>query len=181
LIAATTLDLEARAREGSLLEGLYRRLAEASITAPPLRERREDIPLLVNQFLERHARRLGKAVTGVEPAAMEALVAHPWPGNVRELANAVERGLILATGDSLALEDLPTRITAAPGGAGPPESSLSYEEARRHALSRFDRDYLNRLLDTHQNNVEGAAREAGLDPAEFRRRAEAAGIGIKDE
>ena len=165
LIATTSRDLEERVRAGAFSEELYRRLRIASIHIPPLRERTDDIPLLAQLFLERHARRLGKPVTVIAPAAMEALVAHPWPGNVRELANAVERGLILAGGDTLALDDLPTRIA---GPAKPLVPPGSYEAARSAVLARFTNDYCSHLLTAHHGNMSLAAREAGMDEAAFR-------------
>jgi two-component system NtrC family response regulator len=107
LVAATNRDLEAALGEGSFREDLYYRLAVIPLHLPPLRERRDDIPLLVRHFLDKH----GKMPPVVcSEAALEALAGYGWPGNVRELENAVERMLILRRGESIELDDLPPKI-----------------------------------------------------------------------
>lgn len=98
LVAATNRDLAEMAKEGEFRSDLYYRLNVFPIRIPPLRERREDIPLLVEYFMEKYARRMGRQVTTVPSAAMEKLVSWPWPGNVRELQNMIERGVILSRG-----------------------------------------------------------------------------------
>ena len=115
VVAATNADLEARVREGRFREDLYYRLNVVTIELPPLRDRREDVPLLVEHFLAR-AQRSG---TLVDPLALERLVSAPWPGNVRELRNAVEHALALARGGSIQLDHLPPQVreTVAPGSS----------------------------------------------------------------
>ena len=98
VIAATNRDLRALAAEGRFQEDLYYRLSVIPIVLPPLRERPEDVPLLVEHFLHKHAQRLGRRVDGVEPRALERLCAYQWPGNVRELENTIERAVVLASG-----------------------------------------------------------------------------------
>ena len=115
IIAATNRDLEAEVKEGRFREDLYWRLNVIPIEIPPLRMRREDIPLLVDHFLERFASRNGRPGPSIKPEAMRALLDYPWPGNVRELENLLERLTVLAEGPAIGLEDLPPRILGGDG------------------------------------------------------------------
>ena len=118
ILAATNRDLEKEVQAGRFREDLYYRLNVVAIAVPPLRDRPEDIPLLVEHFLRRFARQNGKEVSGVTSEALVALSAHGWPGNVRELENTVERAVVLGRGSQIGLEDLPPAIRAgAPTGA----------------------------------------------------------------
>ncbi|NPB09826.1 MAG: sigma-54-dependent Fis family transcriptional regulator [Thermodesulfobacteria bacterium] len=117
VIAATNRDLEKEVREGRFREDLYYRLNVIPIKLPPLRERREDIPLLIEHFLKRFAKRKNREVTGISREALECLMRHDWPGNVRELENVIERMVILSNNEILALEDVPEYIL---GKAGSP-------------------------------------------------------------
>lgn len=110
VIAATNRDLEKAIAAGEFREDLYYRLSVIPIHVPPLRERREDIPLMVRSFLDRFRKSMNKAIDGVEPAAMAKLEAYDWPGNVRELENTVERCVALATGGQISVEVLPEKI-----------------------------------------------------------------------
>jgi two-component system response regulator HydG len=122
VVAATNRDLAAAVREGRFREDLYYRLDVVSVRLPPLRDRREDVPLLATAFLRRCSERHGRPVTSFTPAALAALEAAPWPGNVRELLHAVERAVILTRGEAVDVGDLPEGLrggAAAPaGGAG---------------------------------------------------------------
>jgi len=118
IVAASNKDLSAEVRAGRFREDLFYRLDVVSVRLPPLRERREDIPLLAGAFLRRSAEKNGKAVSGYTPAALAALERYDWPGNVRELMHAVERAVILARADALDVADLPDPIRAA--SAAPP-------------------------------------------------------------
>ena len=117
VIAATNRDLRAASPTAAFREDLYFRLAAFVISLPPLRERPEDIPALVHEFLRRSSERLKKDVKTVTPQAMTALVNYGWPGNVRELEHAIERAVILARTTALRLEDLPHEITSDGGAA----------------------------------------------------------------
>jgi DNA-binding NtrC family response regulator len=101
IIAATNRDLRAMVAEARFQEDLYYRLNVIPVELPPLRNRREDVPLLVEHFLRKHAQRTGRRIDGIEPAAMERLVAYNWPGNVRELENTIERAVVLAAGSTI--------------------------------------------------------------------------------
>jgi len=113
LVAATHRDLRALVEAGTFREDLYYRLNVISITAPPLRDRREDIPLLVDHFLETYARKNGKPPLRVTREAMDELVSYSFPGNVRELENIIERAVVLARSDVLDVADLPSHVTEA--------------------------------------------------------------------
>ena len=110
VVAATVRDLGADVKNGLFREDLYYRLNVLNLPLPPLRERRGDIPLLVEHFVAQLNERLGTRITGVDTAAMKVMVQYPWPGNVRELENAIERAMVLADGELLTTDDLAPRI-----------------------------------------------------------------------
>ncbi len=110
IIAATNRDLEAEVRKGNFREDLYYRLNVVMLKIPPLRERMDDIPLLAQNFLEIYAKKNRKQVKGFSPLAMDMLIRYDWPGNVRELENAVERAVILMSGDHITEKQLPLNI-----------------------------------------------------------------------
>ncbi len=150
VVAATNRDLAAAIREGTFREDLYHRLNVFSLTLPPLRERREDIPLLAHHFAARSAGRLKRLLNGFTPEARAALLAYDWPGNVRELQNAVERAVVLATDDLLHLEDLPEAVAeraAASRPAGTPAGA--YHEAVFQAKRRILLDALREAGGNH--------------------------------
>jgi transcriptional regulator with GAF, ATPase, and Fis domain len=116
VMAATNRDLPHLVSDGKFLEDLYYRLNVIPIHLPPLRERREDIPVLVEHFVDKHRQRTGKRITGIDPAAVATLERYDWPGNVRELENTIERAVVLATGPALTTEAI-SMIGAAPAQA----------------------------------------------------------------
>jgi DNA-binding NtrC family response regulator len=173
VIAATNIDL-ARAREqGKFREDLYYRLNVITVNLPPLRDRPEDVPLLAAHFLKIYAGKLDKKVTGITPAALEALTVNRWMGNVRELENVIERAVVLTAHQVIDLEDLPPGFRDAPKGAGEVEifslAHLPYAQAKRLAMRAFERRYLSALLEKNNYNVSSAARAAGVDRSNFRR------------
>ena len=107
VVAATNRDLAARVNEGAMREDLYYRLNVVTVHIPPLRERRDDIPLLVGHLLPQISARMGKPVERVTPKALQELCGYDWPGNVRELENVLERGALVASGDVLDVGDIP--------------------------------------------------------------------------
>jgi len=114
VIAATVRDLQKEVEGGRFREDLFYRLNVLSIRMPPLRERVDDIPLLIDHFITRNNVRLGTSIRGVEPKARKVLGAYPWPGNVRELENVIERAVVLAEGDLLTLDDIPDHLQETP-------------------------------------------------------------------
>ena len=156
VVAATNRDLEKMIREGTFREDLYYRLNVITLHLPPLRERREDIPLLASHFAALTSRHLGRAVAGFTPEARACLQRYDWPGNVRELANAVERAIVLGEGDLIRPEDLPETLL----DAGPPPGSAG---ARYHEVLHETKKRL--ILDTlaeSRGNVTRAAAVLGL-------------------
>jgi DNA-binding NtrC family response regulator len=151
IIAATNKDLAQEVRTGRFREDLYYRLNVVSLTLPSLRERKEDIPLLIEYFLQQF-RVTGQQAKTASREAMQSLVDYPWPGNVRELANTIERLLILSSGDTVGPEDLPPNIRFPSGSAAGPVS-----------LAEMERLHLIRVLDHTGGKKMRAARLLGID------------------
>jgi Nif-specific regulatory protein len=172
VISATNRNLEAEVAAGRFRDDLYYRLAAFPIRLPPLRERAEDIPLLVDRALAEASRRHRKRIRGVEPTALTALVAWEWPGNVREVRNEVERAVALARdGESIALEHLSTRIReAVPGEAASAvaarvvagEAATRRPGTLRHGRESFEARYIETTLRQYGGNVTRAARALGM-------------------
>ena len=144
LVAATNVDLAERAAEGEFRPDLFYRLNVFPVSLPPLRARREDIPLLVGHFIDKHAGRMGKRIDGVAPATMQALVEHSWPGNVRELEHFIERSVILSRGNELEppLAEL-QRQSGSPAAAivpAPGSTPLTRRDAERDNVLRALRE-----------------------------------------
>jgi DNA-binding NtrC family response regulator len=156
IIAATNRDLERAVGSGAFREDLYHRLNVIAITLPPLRERKEDIPLLANHFLRRFAGETKKNFAEISEDIYDKLLAYPWPGNVRELANVIERAVVLGDGPKLTLHHLPARVVGAQPVTGADE--ISYHEA----INAYRRELLVRALATAQGNRAAAAKALGL-------------------
>ncbi len=157
VITATNMDLEREVREGRFREDLYYRIHVIPIRIPPLRERKEDIPALVNHFIKKFNQRMKKNVRGVSPKAMQKLMAHDWPGNVRELENTIEFAMAMTEHDIIH-EDL---ILQTKGVI--PEPIKTLKEARE----AFEREYLIHVLSMVNGNVSRAAEIAGRYRADF--------------
>ena len=174
LIAATNRDLEQQVAAGRFREDLLYRLAVVTLTMPPLRERREDIPTLLEIHLDAAARSINRTPPEVEPDALEALLRYRWPGNVRELINVAERAVLLAREPRIRLADLPPPISSSisagrqartPEAAPAPASWLgqSLQAAREQVVEEFERRYLSELLAQTAGRVGEAARRAGVN------------------
>jgi DNA-binding NtrC family response regulator len=157
VIAATNRDLERSVREGLFREDLYHRLNVVAIKLPPLRERKEDVSILIDHFLQKNAAAIGKTVTGITDEARERLVAYSWPGNVREVANVLERAVVLSSGPSITLRNLPGRI------AGGEESGLFESLSYRDGMNAARRILILRALSRTQGNRAAAAKLLGLE------------------
>jgi len=165
IVSATNADLNAEVAAGRFRADLQFRLNTIEIHLPPLRDRREDIPLLASHFLGRHAQRYRKPLTSFDPAAMQALLDHPWPGNIRELDHAIERAVLMAQGDTVKAADLGLRQ----GREGAPRlEDMSLDDVEfsliKKALSRFD------------GNVSHAAKALGLSRSALYRRLQRFGL-----
>lgn len=163
LIAATNQNLTEAVKEGRFREDLYYRLDVIQFTLPPLRERREDIPMLVHHFIKKFSREYDKGIKGIEDKAMDAMAAFSWGGNVRELMNVVERSVVLCGTDTLSLSGLPDKITQG-GGSETASNSL------KDALNNFERQLILDRLDTLGWNKEDTAKELGIDLATLYRK-----------
>jgi two-component system, NtrC family, response regulator AtoC len=160
VICATNEELRKAVAEGRFREDLYFRIRVVAVRLPPLRQRREDIPLLLEHLVQKHAARLGRPPLRPDGPALKAILDHPWPGNVRELEHAVERGLLLARGEALTLEDLPPELKGGAGGAG--GEGEPGEGGYRRAREAWERRYLEDLLREAGGSVGRAAELAGL-------------------
>lgn len=176
VIAATNRDLPAEVREGRFREDLYWRLAVVPIELPPLRDRREDIPRLVEHFAERAARRHGVARPRFPSPVLRRLIDHSWPGNVRELANTVERLILLSDGERVHSDDLPESFSGGTGSSWvfrlPPEG-LSFE--------RLEREVLRQALELAAGNRTRAAKLVDLPYKAFLYRLERLGLAAVTE
>ena len=154
VVAAMNIDLEEAVREGKLRQDLYYRLNIIPLVLPPLRERREDIPLLARYFLAKYAAQLNKDVTDCSPDVMQLLVLYEWPGNVRELEHTIERAVVLSEQAVIHKADiLLPRVAAA-------AHQDSFQEAKAKVIAQFERTYIQGLLLAHQGNITKAARAA---------------------
>jgi two-component system response regulator AtoC len=171
LVTATNRDLLAEVGAGAFREDLFYRLNVVPIHIPPLRERREDIPLLADHFIAKFNDRLKKEIAAITPEAVERLVAYQWPGNIRELENLMERTVLFCEGPEIRVSDLPPEVAGAPasqsvsaGGHAAGEESArpapeSLKEAVRAETERVERELIQRALDATGGNVTQAARK----------------------
>jgi two-component system, NtrC family, response regulator AtoC len=162
VIAATNRDLAAETREGRFREDLFYRLSVVALTMPPLRQRREDIPLLCQHFLDKcRAAGTGLGVEGISRQAMDLMAQHDWPGNVRELENVIERAVALTSNRFLAVDDLPPHMRhAGPGGERLPAAPDAPEELL--TLREVQRRHILRVLSAHGGNKSQAAQALGI-------------------
>ncbi|MBI2192401.1 MAG: sigma-54-dependent Fis family transcriptional regulator [Planctomycetes bacterium] len=178
VMGATNRDLPKEVEGGKFREDLYFRLSVVTLTIPPLRERREEIPFLVQKLINAFQSRLGRQVQGINPDALEALIRYPWPGNIRELMNNIERAVLLCDEDRIALAHLPESIRkaqsapphvghihpCAPNGFPEEWMQKPLSEASRDILERFEQTYLSTLLRTTHGRIGETARRAGIHP-----------------
>lgn len=179
IISATNRDLEKMAEEGSFRSDLYYRLNVIPLQVPPLRERRDDIPLLCLHFVKQHAKNMGRAHLEISPEAQAALNTYHWPGNVRELGNVMERAVALCGADMIGLDDLPENIRhckqesgPAPTAAQVPDEGMDMERL----IADLEIDLLKQALEKSRYSQKKAARLLGLTPRSLRYRLQKHGL-----
>ncbi|MFO7596822.1 MAG: sigma-54 dependent transcriptional regulator [Desulfocurvibacter africanus] len=169
IIAAANVDLEQLIKQGAFRQDLFFRLNVFPIEVPPLRDRREDIPLLAEGFLEQLRRQTPKGIGGIHPTVIDALCNYSWPGNVRELENLIERAFILETSHMLTPESFPADLFAqdAPVASVPLDLSLPLAEVRNQAKEHAERRYLKELLGECKGRIGRTAQRAGITPRQL--------------
>jgi len=166
VIAATNKDLRGLVREGRFREDLFYRLDVISIHLPPLRDRRDDIPLLAHHFLQRYAEKNGKAIRGISREAMDVLVDHRWPGNVRELENTIERAVVLSRGDVVTTDELPESL------CGEVQQRKSVTIPLGTPLEEIERQLIHETLKLTRGNKKLAAQLLGTSTRTIYRKLE---------
>lgn len=162
ILASTNLDLEAKLADGSFREDLFHRLNVLTITVPPMRDRREDIPLLAQTLLSAACRELGLPVKGISPDVLGYLVTRQWPGNVREMQNLMRRLAVFAEGETVTMRVLHQVEADSGRGDREPSRLAPYKEAKERVLRDFTSAYLRQLLAATHGNISAAARLGGL-------------------
>jgi two-component system response regulator PilR (NtrC family) len=164
IVAATNVDLRRAVEEGRFREDLFYRLNVIAIQLPPLRQRKEDIPALVNHFVEKYARENEKPVSGVTPEALQALLDYDWPGNVRELENVIERGVVLTTTSGIGRELIPDHVRSAPSFHVPHMTVPPEGISLRDVIANFEKRLIESTLESTAGVQKEAARLLGLKP-----------------
>ncbi len=171
LVTATNQDLERKIVEKTFREDLYYRLNVIEVRIPPLRERKEDILMLVNHFVRKYSQENRKDVKGLDSNAMGLLMKYSWPGNVRELRNVVERAIVLCKGDLVTAEDLPEKLKK--NGAVPEQQETS---SLKMSLSEYEKTLIMNVFNAQNKNKEETARCLGIDLATLYRKLKKYGI-----
>lgn len=177
VIAATNRDLRAMVSDGRFRDDLYYRINVLSIDVPPLRERREDIPVLIDYFLKKHTKNTSRLITGLTPETKKLMVDYSWPGNVRQLESAIERAILLAENDKITLEDLPTEVRqdvgpASEGAFKLPAEGINFEDVERNLITQ--------AMEQTDYNITKAAKLLGLTFRTLQYRLEKFGIKKPD-
>ena len=176
VVAATNRDLEAEVARGSFRQDLYYRLNVIQLELPPLRERRDDIPLLTEHFVLKHAAALGRAVNQIEPEALAVLCDYDFPGNVRELENLVERAITLGPDDRLARSALPAlerpRAQASAAPTELPATGVDLEQM----VNNFERELIQQALNRAAGSRKGAAKLLNISLRQLRYRLAKLGV-----
>ncbi len=174
VIVGTNKDLAEQMRKGTFREDLYYRINVIRVELPPLRRRKEDIPLLVEQFVERFNRVQRKSVRGIAPEALSLMMAYDWPGNVRELENCIERSFILCNEGFIEIAHLPEELTAC-------GTSLASSSDIRTAHELIDAQSIRTSLERNRYNRLAAARELGIHKTTLFRRVKKLGISLPEQ
>ncbi len=171
IIAATNMDLPSAVKSGTFREDLYYRIDVVRIDLPPLRDREDDIPMLIQHFFRKHAKRMKKNVTGIESSAQSLLRSYRWPGNVRQLENVIERAVVLTGSEKIQPEDLPESISSLsfPNSSEQKTYDMPFSSAKKLVVAGFEKKYVEDALSRSGGVIAEAARLAGLDRSNFRR------------
>jgi two-component system response regulator GlrR len=161
IVTATNRDLDQLVARGSFRQDLYYRINVFPMHMPPLRDRPEDIALLVHHFIGKYRGRLGKAIDGITPGALRRFASYDFPGNVRELENKVHQAMVVAEGPAITEADV--ALPAGRSGGGRPDISRPFRELKQEAIDTFEKAYLTELLREHRGNLARAARAADMD------------------
>ena len=165
ILAAANVELRDQVQAKKFREDVYYRLNTLSISLPPLRERTEDIPILADHFLARHASPSHQELLRLSPPALQKLLAYPWPGNVRELEGTIQRSVILTSNSVLQPDDIDLPVSA----KGKVSEGASFRHAKAQAIEQFERAYLTSVLNSHRGNITWAAKQAGKERRSFQR------------
>ena len=160
IISATHRDLEEEIEEGRFREDLYYRIKVVNIKIPPLRHRKEDIPLLVNRFIQYFSEEHQKRIVSISNEAMKILISYNWPGNVRQLKNVIESALVLANNEILDTTDLPEEIKHPENNAMTLKNvdyNLSFRDAKKLLIENFERDFIKKKLEEFSGNISRTA------------------------
>jgi transcriptional regulator with PAS, ATPase and Fis domain len=175
VIAATNVDLEALVASGQMREDFYYRVNVVPIRIPPLRERIEDVPLLVAEFLRNSPLAQEKGINRVSNRALQQLMSYSWAGNVRELGNLLERSILRTNGPMIREVDLPGG-DAKKGPEGPSRRGFDYEVPLKEFLRRAEKDYLGHVLRKYRGGINSSAKHALVDAATLHRKMKSYGL-----
>jgi two-component system nitrogen regulation response regulator NtrX len=186
VIAASNKDLLAEIRKGNFREDLYYRLNVVPIEVPPLRERKEDIPLLVKHFVKAHAEEQKVKPKGITPEALAALEQYDWPGNIRELRNLIERLMIMVPSDTIDATHISWLLQSRPavaGGAGAASTPLAMKnfDSLKDARNAFEREYISRKLREHNWNVSRTAEDLKIERSHLHRKIKLLNVELRPE
>ncbi|MEC4684924.1 MAG: sigma-54 dependent transcriptional regulator [Nitrospirota bacterium] len=158
IIAATNKDLAGLVKEGTFREDLFYRLNIVSIFIPPLRKRKEDVPILVEHFTRKYSREYNKEIKEITDDAMDMFISYPWPGNIRELENKVQQLIVMSTSSVISAGDI--QLPASEATAKEIETEY-FKVAKERAINAFEKNYLSNLLTEHRGDMVSAARKSG--------------------
>jgi len=178
IVAATNIDLRRAVEEGRFREDLFYRLNVIAIQLPPLRQRKEDIPALVQHFIEKYARENERPSVPIASDALQTLLDYDWPGNVRELENVIERGVVLSTSGRIGRELIPDHVRAAPGFRVPPLTLPLDGISLREVVADFERRIIESTLESTGGVQKEAARLLGLKPTTLNEMIKRYGIAL---
>ncbi len=180
ILATTNKNLEQAVAAGTFRSDLYYRLNVVRIQLPPLRQRREDVPLLAEHFLRTFCEKSGRRLRGFGGGVMSVLMEYDWPGNVRELANAIERAAVMATDDQITFVDLPSPRTPGPVDPHHAGMNLPFKEGRDKVIEEYEKAYLMHCLRRFKGNIGQCAQHCGIDTKTFYRKMQEYALDKRD-